>query len=121
KNAGNGGQHIGSLWSASGQLLGRATFSNETASGWQQVNLPTPVAVTANTWYIVSYHSKSGSYMGSDGYFSSQGVTNGPLYAPRDGEAGPNGLYRYTSTPAVPNDSWQSEGYWVDVVFQDTQ
>ncbi|HEY3083697.1 MAG TPA: fibronectin type III domain-containing protein, partial [Chloroflexota bacterium] len=28
-----------------------------------------------------------------------------------------NGLYRYTATPAFPNASYNSENYWVDVVF----
>src|SRR5256885_853529 len=31
----NSGTHIGDLWSASGQLLASATFTGETASGWQ--------------------------------------------------------------------------------------
>ena len=43
KSAANTGTHIGSLWSASGQLLATATFTGETASGWQQVNFSTPV------------------------------------------------------------------------------
>jgi Domain of unknown function (DUF4082) len=34
-----------------------ARFSGETASGWQQVNLPSPVAINANTTYVVSYHT----------------------------------------------------------------
>jgi Domain of unknown function (DUF4082) len=42
-------------------LLSSATFSNETASGWQQVNLPSPVTLTPGTSYIVSYHT-SGFY-----------------------------------------------------------
>ena len=42
----NTGTHIGDLWTASGQLLAQATFTNETASGWQQVNFSTPVAIS---------------------------------------------------------------------------
>src|SRR5262249_31248353 len=30
----NTGTHVGHLWTASGQLLNSATFTNETASGW---------------------------------------------------------------------------------------
>src|ERR1700675_2202929 len=30
------GTHVGHIWSSSGQLLASLTFSNETASGWQQ-------------------------------------------------------------------------------------
>jgi Domain of unknown function (DUF4082)/Bacterial Ig domain len=38
KGSQNTGTHIGSLWSSTGQQLGQATFSGETATGWQQVN-----------------------------------------------------------------------------------
>src|SRR5438552_19132709 len=45
----NTGIHVGSLWTNTGALLARATFANETASGCQQVDLRTPVAITAYT------------------------------------------------------------------------
>ena len=51
-----------SLWSSTGARLATATFANETASGWQQVSFATPVAVTANTVYIASYHTNIGHY-----------------------------------------------------------
>ena len=35
KAVANTGTHVGSLWTASGQLLASATFTGETASGWQ--------------------------------------------------------------------------------------
>ena len=57
----NTGTHVADLWSATGTLLATATFTNETASGWQQVNLSTPVVVTAGTTYVVSYHT-NGDY-----------------------------------------------------------
>ena len=38
----NTGTHVGSLWSTDGQLLARATFADETASGWQQVKFAKP-------------------------------------------------------------------------------
>jgi mono/diheme cytochrome c family protein len=117
KHTGNTGTHVGSLWSASGSLLGRATFSNETATGWQEVKLATPIKVTANTWYVVSYLTKSGKFIGQNGLFDSSGLTNGPLYAARDGENGDNGLYRYTSSSAFPNRTGNGQGYWVDVVY----
>ena len=49
KGAGNTGTHIGNLWSASGALLAEATFTSETAGGWQTVQFQNPVAVTAGT------------------------------------------------------------------------
>ena len=35
----NTGTHIGSLWSTTGTLLAQATFTGESASGWQQVDV----------------------------------------------------------------------------------
>ena len=39
KGAGNTGTHVGHLWTSTGTLLATATFTNETAAGWQQVDL----------------------------------------------------------------------------------
>ena len=57
----NTGPHVADLWSSTGTLLATATFSNETASGWQQVNFSNPVAITAGTTYVASYHT-NGDY-----------------------------------------------------------
>ena len=46
KASANTGTHVGNLWTSTGQLLASATFTNETASGWQQVNFSQPVAIT---------------------------------------------------------------------------
>ena len=50
----NTGTHIGSLWTSAGTLLASATFTSETASGWQQVSFSTPVAIAANTTYVAA-------------------------------------------------------------------
>src|SRR5260370_19461784 len=62
KAAANTGTHVGALWSAGGQLLGSATFTGESASGWQQVSFSSPIAVTAGTRYVASYLAPAGSY-----------------------------------------------------------
>ncbi len=62
KNSADTSVHTGSLWSGSGQLLATGTFSNESGSGWQQLNFSAPVAITANTTYVASYHTSSGYY-----------------------------------------------------------
>src|SRR5262249_14889762 len=54
KSAANTGIHTGSLWTTTGTWLGTVTFTNETASGWQEARLHRPVAITANTTYIAS-------------------------------------------------------------------
>ena len=50
----NTGTHVGNLWSSTGTNLATATFSGESASGWQQVNFATPVAITANHFVLCS-------------------------------------------------------------------
>jgi hypothetical protein len=116
KGAGTTGTHTGHLWNGSGTLLGSTTFAGETASGWQQTTFATPIAINANTTYVVSMFSPSGHYAATDPYFTSA-VVNGPIRALADGEDGPNGLYRYSSTSVFPNSSFNSSNYWVDVVF----
>jgi hypothetical protein len=117
KGTTNTGTHVGSLWSSSGQPLGSATFVNETASGWQQVNFPSPVAVTANTVYVASYHTNTGNYAGDNNYFAAAGVDNPPVHLLRDGVSGGNGVYAYGATSTFPANSFLASNYWVDIVF----
>ena len=79
KSSTNTGTHIGDLWTSTGTLLAQATFTGETASGWQQVNFATPVAIAANTTYVASYHAPNGHYAEDDNYFASSGVDTAPL------------------------------------------
>ena len=116
KGATNTGTHVGNLWSATGTLLATATFSGETSSGWQQVNFPAPVAVTANTTYVASYHTNAGNYSITGAYFASAGVNTPPLHALATGVDGSNGVYAY-GIGGFPNQSYNATNYWVDVVF----
>jgi len=54
-------------------------------------DLATPVAVTANTTYVASYHTTVGHYAGDNDYFATTGVTTGPLSALATGVDGSNG------------------------------
>lgn len=119
KGAGNTGEHIGNLWSNSGQLLATAIFTNETASGWQQVDFTQPVAVTAGTVYVASYHAPNGHYSANSAYFANSGIDRGVLHLLQDGVSGSNGLYVYSASSAFPTQSYNSSNYWVDVVFDD--
>lgn len=118
KGAPNTGTHTGSLWSSAGTQLATATFSSETASGWQQVLFSSPVPVSANTTYIASYHAPNGKYAFDGAYFSASAVINGPLKALQNGEDGMNGLYSYGSGSQFPNQSFNAANYWVDVIFE---
>ncbi len=117
KASANSGPHVGSLWSRSGKLLASVSFTSETASGWQEAALSTPVAISANTTYVVSYHTTVGRYSANVGFFKGSALVKSPLRALADGEDGPNGLYRY-GTGGFPTQSFNSSNYWVDVVFK---
>jgi hypothetical protein len=110
------GTHVGHLWSRTGTLLAQTTLIDERDVGWQEASFASPVAITSNTTYVVSYHGID-YYSETSGFFASATV-NGPLRALADGEDGPNGVYAYTSTTAFPTLSNQSTNYWVDVLFR---
>ncbi len=117
KGATNTGTHVGHLWTRTGQLLATATFTNETASGWQEVTFGSPVSITAGTTYIASYHAPRGNYAVNDQQFIAAGVDNPPLHALAEGVDGGNGVYAYGASGTFPAGTYRSEGYWVDVVF----
>jgi hypothetical protein len=130
KSGANTGTHVGNLWSDSGQLLARATFSNETSSGWQQVLFPTPVPVSANTRYVVSYFAPVGHYSQEAGYMylhpspvpSGNGdLDSPPLHGLRNTLGTTNGLYSYSGSTTFPVNTYKGENYWVDVVYSDGQ
>ncbi len=115
KGAGNTGVHVGRLWNAAGTLLGSATFSNETASGWQEVRFSTPVPIAAGQTYVASYFAPSGGYAADAGYFGGE-VVAGPLRALGSAASGGNGVFRYGG--GFPDASFNDTNYWVDVVFR---
>jgi hypothetical protein len=115
KGSKNLGTHIGYLWSSNGAMLAGVEFTNESATGWQQANFATPVAIDANTPYVISYWAPRGHYADDIGYFATSGVSNLMLFAPPDGQYGPNGPY--ASSKAFPSGSSSASNYWVDVVF----
>jgi YVTN family beta-propeller protein len=117
KGAANTGTHVGTLWSSSGQQLASVTFSGETVSGWQQADLASPVAIDANTTYVVSYLAPNGGYAANGNYFAATGVDSAPLRAPSSSASGGNGLYVYGPTTQFPTSSYLATNYWVDVVF----
>jgi len=114
----NTGTHVGNLWSASGTLLSTAVFASESSSGWQQVSFSNPVAISASTDYVASYHALNGHYSADPNYFASKGADNPPLHAPANGSGGGNGLYAYGAASTFPSKTWSASNYWVDVVFQ---
>src|SRR5438309_11477941 len=117
KGTPNTGLHTGHLWTSAGGLLAAATFTNETASGWQEVTLGTPVPVTANTTYVVSYHAPNGNYAANSQYFTTD-YNNAPLHSPASDPSGGNGIYHYGPSGIFPTDTFGRTNYWVAVIFQ---
>src|SRR5204862_591804 len=88
-------------------------FSNESASGWQDATLATPIAVQANTTYIASYYAPSGGWSLDRPYFTAA-VDNAPLHGLADGTDGSNGVY-FQGGSGFPQQTFESSNYWVDV------
>jgi hypothetical protein len=115
KAAANSGTHVGSLWDANGNLLAQATFTNETASGWQYVYFSNPVTITADTTYVAGYFAPHGRYS-ADPNGLSNGVDNPPLHAVANSTSA-NGVYAYSATSTFPTSSYNATNYWIDVLF----
>jgi hypothetical protein len=117
KGPGNDGVHTGHLWTSDGQLLASVTFSNETAAGWQQAAFATPVAIQADTLYVVSYHAPQGHYAVTQNALLTAGVANPPLYVPASAEVSGNGVFLYGPGGQFPTNTFLGSNYWVDLVF----
>src|SRR5204863_3182401 len=117
KSTGNTGTHVGNLWSSGGTLLASATFTGESASGWQQGNFSNPVAITANTFYVASYHTTIGHYSVTGNYDrKSTRLNSSHVETSYAGGWLQNKSYAYGSASAFPTNT-NSANYWVDVVF----
>jgi hypothetical protein len=116
KGPANAGPHVAHLWSLDGSLLATATFGNETDSGWQQVNFPNPVAVTADTTYVASYFAPFGRFTTKALYFAEQMDVNYPLQGLAWGMSTANGVYKSGSSGFPTTGS--KANFWVDVIFQ---
>ncbi len=103
--------HTGSLWSPSGEKLATATFSGESAAGWQEVRFAQPVRIDAGGNYTASYHSPTGTFA-YDHDFYDRTQDNGVLHTPTGA-----GLFSYGPT-SYPTQIWMNTNYWADVIFQ---
>jgi hypothetical protein len=67
--------HSGHIWSANGNSLASVTFNNESDYGWQEATLATPLSVTKDQVYIISYGMATA-------YFQVNSVFNDPILSP---------------------------------------
>jgi hypothetical protein len=121
KLSGNTGTHVGSLWSTDGTLLARATFTAETATGWQEVRFSNPVEIIPGATYVASYSAPNGNIAYTANAFQDNRETNanGSLMAIKTTDGG-NGVYN-TTLGRYPNKlNGENGNYYVDVVFNNT-
>lgn len=124
KLPGMGGVHIWELYTGTGTRLAQVTFTGETASGWQQQNLTSPVTLTPNTDYICAVLYSDFVFPIYIGGLTNT-ITNGPLTvlgAAAAAAAGINGTsVAANSTPGVPvfpaNPVTDNHNFSVDFVF----
>ena len=59
KAPGESAVHTGRIWDTNGNLLASVQFSCETASGWQEAQLATPLSIAAGVRYRVTYNAST--------------------------------------------------------------
>jgi hypothetical protein len=107
------GEHTGTIWTEDGSAkLATVVFTNETASGWQEATLSTPLNIVKNTVYVVSVNSVGG-YVASGKAFDSE-ITNGPI-------TGIMSFYSSAGPGTFPSEIWDNEDYYRDIVFRPTE
>lgn len=122
------------LWDqATGLALGSVqVISAPEMTGWQIGTLATAIAVEAGRTYVVSYgydQDAFGDAYAADSHFfaaASNSSNSGSVTAPQSGATTAdtviggglgNGLFS-TTVGSMPDSSFNSTNYWVDVVFQ---
>jgi hypothetical protein len=113
-NASEGGVHTVRIWRVSGQTVVAGPYSWTVPSGstgWKTFTLPAPLAITANTDYIVAVSNSSDRYYASQiGGFDAP-IVNGHLHTYTG-----SGVYS-TVLGAMPTSTWNNSNYFRDIVF----
>jgi len=102
--------HTGRIWSAAGTQLASVVFASETASGWQEQDLASPLAIDADTTYVVSVNIGTSYAVTNSGLATA--IVNGNIRSVDDGQ---NGVF---GTPGTfPTGSFNEGNYFRDIVF----
>ena len=100
------GAHTVYVWNSLGTVLAQQVFQNETASGWQELTLNTPVLIAANSTFTVGFSLTDGGFVFNTTPLANQ--TSGPLTVV-------NGHYSL-SPDSFPNQS-NAFHYLIDLTF----
>lgn len=113
-NATEGGDHSVRIWRVSDSTLLAGPFTWNITSGsegWKSFTLPTPLAIIANTDYIVSISNSSDQYYAAQQNGFDAPIVNGSLHT----YVG-SGVYTAT-LGTMPTESWENSNYFRDIVF----
>ena len=107
---------LGQFILAASQAVGAA------ATGWVQVNFPTPINIAEGQTYLAAYHTGSGRYSTTAGYFNGGGYPASTwLRGYADGVEGPASVLRTGAlSSTAPATSGAGTNFWVDVDFTPT-
>lgn len=115
------GTHDAAIWNNDGSSqLATATFSGETATGWQEVALSTPLRVGPG-YYIVGVYHPNGNFGAEANKFTSNTVTasSGGWIAPASLSTRGNGSFTYATGLTLPNTpSAQNSWYLIDIEIE---
>ena len=112
KMPGETGSHTGRIWDFWGRQLGAYPFTNETASGWQTVEIPVDFQLYPENVFWVTVNSNT-SYAATQEGLASQ-ITNGIISSVADGS---NGVYG--NPGEFPTNSYHNSNYFRDVVVEE--
>lgn len=117
--------HTGNIWSSTGTKLATVTFSDESDYGWQEARLSSPLRVSEDQLYIISYGTTTSVYVASQGALTGTTFGSGYLKAYADqssentatGSTTRNGVFTATAGNYPNNGSTNGSYYWIDAVF----
>ena len=119
KQANNTGTHVGHLWSGAGAACSPPIpFTNETASGWQSVELPNPVAVTEGH-HLHRLVLLARRLLPVRPGLLQRPARQRPLTALAAGDGG-NGVYQLRRQRLPRRRRSTATNYWVDATFDRT-
>ena len=102
-----------------GTVLATKTHPNDSGpTGWTAVTFDTPIPLTANQRYRISYTPSSNYYVATTLWWTgtgpgAAGIDDGPLHAPPSGTPG-QGQYVYAANNFT-TETFNGGNYWVDV------
>ncbi len=112
KMPGETGTHVGRIWDFWGRQLGAFTFTDETASGWQTVEVTNNYEIYPENIFWVSVNSNT-SYAATPAGLANQ-ITNGIISSVADGA---NGVYG--APGEFPTNTYNNNNYFRDVVVEE--